>query len=141
MWRPHNETPQDLQNEANAAEILRSKWEIDIHKLSPILYGLDWVFSRDGEVVAFAEFKKRGKSYPTYLLSASKVIRMLRTKDEYGVPVILVLELPDGIWYWSIDRGPIDGKGKIQMGGNSRGQNGDTEPVVFIDANLFTKLK
>lgn len=138
MWRPHNETPQDLQNEANAADILREKWEIDIHKLSPTLYGVDWVFSRDGEVVAFAEFKKRSKSYPNYILSAAKFTRMLRMADDFAVPVLLILELPDGIWYWVTDRTPMQEKFKI--GGNSRGQNGDTEPVVYIDANLFKKI-
>ena len=58
--------------------------------------------------------------------------------DDFAVPVLLILELPDGIWYWVTDRTPMQEKFKI--GGNSRGQNGDTEPVVYIDANLFKKI-
>ena len=135
-WRPRNETEQDLQNEARVAELLAQKWSCDVHKLSETLYPVDWAFSRKGVVVAYGEFKKRGKKYATALLSAAKYYRMLDFARITGLPVLLIIEWPDELAYIDLsDNNDLELEAEI--GGNSRGQNGDIEPVVYIPCDKF----
>lgn len=138
MWRPYNETEQDLQNEAAVAEILSKKWGCDIHKLSEKIYPVDWVFSRDKIVVAYGEYKKRAKKYDTTLLSVSKYYRMIDLLNMAKVPVLLIIEWPDGIYYLDLSWEDMDLKAFI--GGSSRGQNGDIEPIVYIPNEKFSKI-
>jgi hypothetical protein len=136
-WRPHNETSEDLKREEAAANALSDMWQADVTKLSEALYGIDWVFSRHKEVVAFGEFKYRAKKYDTLILGLGKYMKMSEIHKMTGLPVILVVLWPDGLWYWDIAKHPID---KIEMGGNSRGQNGDIEPVVHIPIKAFVQV-
>lgn len=138
MWRPYNETEQDLQNEAAVAEILSKKWGCDVHKLSEKIYPVDWVFSRDMVVVAYGEYKKRSKKYDTTLLSVSKYYRMIDLMNMAKVPVLLIIEWPDGIYY--LDFSWEDMNLKAFIGGSSRGQNGDIEPIVYIPSKKFSKI-
>lgn len=140
MWRPRNETEEDLTNENNAAKILAEKWQVSVHKLSESLYGLDWAFSRNEKVIAFGEFKKRSKKFNTLLLSAAKYHKMVQLYKQTGIPTFLIVEWPEGIYY--LDIGEPEMKLNIFMGGNfSRAQNGDLEPIVYIPVDKFTKIE
>jgi len=138
MWRPRNETEQDLKNEAAIADLLSAKWKCDVHKLSETLYPVDWSFSRGGEVVAFGEYKRRSKKFDSALLSASKYFRMLELGRVYKLPVLLIIEWPNELGYIDLYNVPLDLQ--VYIGGNSRGQNGDIEPVVYIPCNKFTQV-
>lgn len=137
-WRPHNESAEDIAREQAAANTLSDLWNADVLKLSDTLYGLDWVFSRDNEVCAFGEFKYRTKKYDTLLLGLGKVMKMQQVHEMTGLPVLLVISWPDGLWYWEYNKDDIH---KVQVGGNFRGQNGDTEPVVHIPVDRFIRVK
>lgn len=137
-WRPHNETAEDLAREEAAANTLAEVWDVEVTKLSDMLYGMDWVFSRNKNVVAFGEFKFRSKKFDTLLLSYAKYMRMVHLHKMTDLPVMLVVSWPDGLWYWDAANERID---KIVLGGNSRGQNGDIEPVVHIPTVDFRKIK
>lgn len=138
MWRPYNETEQDLQNEAAVAEMLSKRWSCDVHKLSEKIYPVDWVFSRDKVVIAYGEYKKRSKKYNTTLLSASKYYRMIELFKMAKVPVLLIVEWPEGVYYLDLSENTTNLRGFI--GGSSRGQNGDIEPVVYIPNEKFFKV-
>lgn len=138
MWRPRNETEQDLQNEAAVAKFLSDKWECDVHKLSENLYPVDWAFSREGTVVAYGEFKKRSKKFDTALLSAAKYYRMLDLARMTKLSVLLIIEWPKELCYIDLYKEPLDLQ--VYIGGNSRGQNGDIEPVVYIPCDKFVQV-
>jgi hypothetical protein len=137
-WRPRNETPQDLENEAKAAEYLSELWAIKVTKLSEYLYPVDWAFSRNDEVVAFAEYKKRNRKYDSALLCAAKYFRMVEWGRITKLPVLLIIEWPGELMYINLTEEQLDLKPHI--GGNSRGQNGDISPVVFIPCDKFVKV-
>lgn len=134
-WRPRNETEQDLHNEARVAELLGAKWDCEVLKLSETLYPVDWAFSRDGVVVAYGEFKKRSKKFNTVLLSAAKFYRMQHFMQMTKVPVLLIIETPEELAFLDLSAHELNLRAFI--GGNSRGQNGDTEPVVYIPYDKF----
>ena len=136
-WRPRNETPEDLQREEAVAKTLSEAWNVEVVKLSDTLYGIDWAFSRDKKIVAFGEFKTRSKKFNTLLLSLAKYIKLYNLHKFSGLPVLLIIQWPDGLWYWEMTDFPPK---SISLGGNSRGQNGDTEPVVYIDVSEFKQV-
>lgn len=139
IWRPRNETEQDIQNENRVAQLLATKWSCDVHKLSEMLYPVDWVFSRENEVVAYGEFKKRNKKYNSVLLSAAKYYRMQDFVRQTKQPVLLIVEWPNELAYVDFLKETLDLETKI--GGNSRGQNGDIEPVVYIPVDKFVVIE
>ena len=138
MYRPYNETQEDLDNENRVAQILSQKWKTEVLKLSPALYTVDWSFSRNGVVTAFGEYKKRSKKYNEVMLSAAKLMKMQQLHDFTGLPVLLIIEWPDGIWYW--DMSADKWEGNFVVSGNPRGQNGDIEPTVMIPMSKFRNV-
>lgn len=139
VWRPRNETEEDLQNESRVGQLLAEKWECDVYKLSEVLYPVDWAFSRGSTILAYGEFKKRSKKFDTLLLSAAKYYRMLDFARLTSQPVLLIIEWPDELGYIDLAKENLDLEAKI--GGNSRGQNGDIEPVVYIPCDKFVVVK
>ena len=137
VWRPRNETAEDLQREEAAAKTLSEVWNVEVVKLSDALYGVDWAFGRDNKVVAFGEFKARSKKYDTLLLSFAKYTKLHNLHKVTALPVLLIVQWPDGLWYWNMTDDPPK---SISLGGNSRGQNGDIEPVVYINVSEFTQV-
>lgn len=139
-FRPMNETPEDLAAEQAAAELLSRAWDVEVCKLSPSLYKIDWAFYRGGKVKAFAEYKRRSKKMNTLLLAAAKYIQLLELSRTTGVPCLLIVQWPDGLWYHKVKH-PVQLPLDLRMGGNSRGQNGDFEPVVYIPVDEFIEVK
>lgn len=136
-FRPANETQQNLDDESRAIKIIEREFKCDGIKMSKFLYRVDWAFFRGQDLVAFGEYKKRSVRYPTLLISVAKVIDGRRLASEAGVPFILFVEWPDGLHYLKF----TNEKFKAVRGGNSRGQNGDIEPVYLIPSELFVKMK
>lgn len=134
-WRPRNETAEDLSRENEAAEAIAASLGVTVHKLSEALYGVDWAFSYNGKVIAFAEFKARKKKYDTLLLSAAKYMKLIEIATSTGLPTYMVVRWDDGLWYYEIN---TKQHFPLEIGGNSRGQNGDIEPVVHIPTSEFS---
>ena len=136
-WRPRNETPEDLRHEAETAEILLAKYGITAQKLSETQYCFDWTLSKDDQVIALAEFKQRKTKYDTLLLSAAKYEAGMRYSKALKKPFVLFVRWPDGLFSYKFTDDFVP---DVKMGGNSRGQNGDIEPCVFIPIDLFIKI-
>ena len=136
-WRPRNETPEDLRHEAETAEILLTKYGITAQKLSETQYTFDWTLSKDDQVIALAEFKQRKIKYDTLLLSAAKYEAGMRYSERLKKPFVLFVRWPDGLYSFKFTDDFVP---EVKMGGNSRGQNGDIEPCVFIPVGLFIKI-
>lgn len=139
-WRPRNETADDLRHEAEASKLIALRFGYTVTKLSEALYHIDWAISKDGEIRALGEFKKRKNSihaYPDLLLSAAKWKIGWDYAELIGVPFIMFVEWQEGLFYLKASRSsPI----KYSVGGNSRGQNGDFEPLVHLNIADFIKV-
>jgi hypothetical protein len=136
-WRPRNETPEDLRHETETAEILLAKYGITAQKLSETQYCFDWTLSKDDQVIALAEFKQRKTKYDTLLLSAAKYEAGMRYSKTFKKPFVLFVRWPDGLFSYKFTDDFVP---EVKMGGNSRGQNGDIEPCVFIPVDLFIRI-
>jgi len=136
-WRPRNESESDLARERAAALRVEAAWRVEHVKLSEQLYGLDWAFFRDGQLVGWGEYKFRTRRYDTLLLSAAKWISGVWHAQSSGQPFILFVEWPDGLHWLDASKTPAM---DFRLSGNNRGQNGDREPCVHIDTRLFKKL-
>lgn len=96
--RPLYESAADLQNERVVAEALAAHG-YEVIKL-PIQYRLDWLLRRNQQPVAFAEVKARKcnlNTYPTVMISLSKVIHARMLADTTGLPCYLILFYRDCI--------------------------------------------
>ena len=132
--RPKYETVRDLQHEEKAMLEVAKVFNCIARKL-PVSYGFDYSLSRDGQVLAAVEFKKRTKKYPTLLLSLLK-IKTANALRDVGLRPLLVVEWPDGIYFHEF-RKNYD----ISYGGRTdRGDSADIEPCVFIPIDEFQKV-
>jgi len=139
VWRPYNETQEDLNIENSAKILIERAWDVEVIKLQPMLYGFDWALFRDEKLVAIAEFKKRSHKFGTYktlLISSGKIANAMSYSREYDVPFILIVQWEDDLPRWMLIKNPP----RPSIGFNSRGQAGDREPVCHFDINDFTLI-
>jgi len=138
VWRPRNETQQDLQREIEAAQKIESAWSVEHLKLGEIAYRLDWAFFRGHKLVGFGEYRWRSKQYKTYYISAAKWMKMCDVQRIMKVPVCLFVHWDNiGLHYYEVNS---DANFEVVKWGGNRGQNGDIEPVVLIPITEFKYL-
>lgn len=95
---PRYETADDLRNERVVADAL-AEHGYEVIKL-PIQYRLDWLLRRNQQPVGFAEVKARKcnlNTYPTVMISLSKVIHAQMLTQATGLPCYLILFYRDCI--------------------------------------------
>ncbi len=96
--RPRYESKRDLDNERLVADALENIG-VEVYKL-PVQYRVDWLLRRDGQPIGFAEVKARKcdmKTYPTVMISLSKVIHARMLTDVTDLPCYLILLYRDGL--------------------------------------------
>lgn len=136
MGRPWNETQYDLNAENSAKILIEETWDVEVIKLQPMLYGFDWALFHKDKLVAVAEFKRRTHKYGAYktlLISSGKIANGMSYSREYDVPFILIVQWDDDLPRWLVINKPP----RPSIGFNSRGQEGDREPVCHFDINDF----
>jgi hypothetical protein len=135
--RPTYENQQSLAAEEQTIIKVAQAWGVTYQKL-PKQYRVDWALSK-GKIVCWCECKKRMNdscTYPTLLLSLSKVMHGVEMYRVTSIPFVVVVEWNDGI-YWN----KIDKVGEIGFGGRKdRGDWQDIEPVVHIPVTDFKQL-
>ena len=90
--RPKYETDHDIKNERLVADALQNIG-VEVYKL-PVQYRLDWLLRRDGQPIGFAEVKARNcdlNTYPSVMISLSKVIHAKMLSEATGLPCHLIL--------------------------------------------------
>ncbi len=95
---PRYETAADLQNERVVADAL-AEHGYEVIKL-PIQYRLDWLLRQNNQPIGFAEVKARKcnlNTYPTVMISLSKVIHAQMLTQATGLPCYLILFYRDCI--------------------------------------------
>lgn len=106
MQFQQHETKQDLSNEQEIARAIEQKWNCHANKL-PKHYRCDFVLTRAGNVVAFAEVKCRSiphNRYRNVILGLKKVTETNALAREAGVPAYFVIRFTDGTYYTDINR-------------------------------------
>jgi hypothetical protein len=151
--RPKNETEKDLEIEAEAMEQIRAKWSaknpIEILKLQPHVYGVDWAIMRNGTLHSWGEFKRRYKplgGYPTLDIGLGKWMRLKWNAERSLVPFAIYVRWgPEGkpdedLYYcsWPHMTAMTYPLGTLRR--KDRGQAGDTEPCIRIPLSEFKKL-
>lgn len=95
---PRYETADDLRNERVVADAL-AEHGYEVIKL-PIQYRLDWLLRQNNQPIGFAEVKARKcnlNTYPTVMISLSKVIHAQMLTQATGLPCYLILFYRDCI--------------------------------------------
>lgn len=96
--RPMYETSHDIANEKVVADALQNIG-VEVYKL-PVQYRLDWLLRRDGQAIGFAEVKARKcdlNTYPSVMISLSKVIHAKMLSETTGLPCHLILLYRDAL--------------------------------------------
>lgn len=135
--RPRYETAADLQNERVVADALAAHG-YEVIKL-PIQYRLDWLLRRNGQPIGFAEVKARKcnlHTYPTVMISLSKVIHAQMLTQATGLPCYLILFYRD-----CIARLKFDDDFTVNTGGRTdRHDSQDQDVCAYYPVTRLTKI-
>jgi hypothetical protein len=132
------ETPRDQEREHGAAMQVATRSGAVLVK-APALACWDYMAIRGGKLVAALEVKVRSHdmdTYPTYMVSAEKVVKLRNLRQLLGVPVLLVVSFNGRIA--TLD---VKAEGEMGMGGRTDRQDpNDQEPCLFFPVAAFSWL-
>jgi len=135
--RPKYETERDIQNERLVADAL-AEHGYEVYKL-PIQYRLDWLLRFNGNPIAFAEVKTRNcemNTYPTVMISLSKVIHARMLAEATNLPCYLILFYRD-----CIARVNFDDTFTVNPGGRSdRNDPQDLDVCAYYPVERLTVI-
>jgi hypothetical protein len=121
------------------AEDIQERWKGKLCKL-PRQYHLDFTWVKDNVIHGFVELKNRTNekdTYPTYMISLSKVLKAKELSKASGLPSILAVRWKDSDGYVNLH----DVKFDLGFGGRyDRGDWQDIEPVALIDIANFKSI-
>jgi len=137
MTRKLYENEKSIADETNFADWIQNIWNCQLNKL-PISYGLDYLAFRDDVAVSFVELKNRScnkETYPTYMISLSKLLKAKDYKRNLGLSSILCIS-------WKDQKGWLNLSNltnfTIGFGGRyDRNDWQDVEPVAYIPIYSF----
>jgi hypothetical protein len=140
--RKRFETPCDLEEQAKAETMLETMWGVEVRRL-PMVYRLDVALVREfGQVIAWAEFKRRNHAYgeyKTYIVSLDKWMSGVALSRSTGLPAYLVVSYQDGktVWTTMTQEPPVGCH--VAWGGRTvqKRDDQDEEPVIHIPIGLF----
>tara|TARA_R110000796_G_scaffold80084_1_gene177348 strand:- start:908 stop:1324 length:417 start_codon:yes stop_codon:yes gene_type:complete len=134
--RPIYETSFDIGREAAVATLFAEANDMAWVR-NPSKYPIDISFTEDNQIVLFGEIKCRKvkkDTYPTYMLSVSKVIAAKALTDATGVECLLIVDWKDTSGWINLSDKPDS----VGFGGRTdRGDRQDVEPVVYFNIDRF----
>lgn len=132
---PRRENDQTREAERRIMDAVASKWGYRAHKL-PMKYYIDFLISKDGRAVAWAEVKQRHNKrdqYETYNVSLHKYMRLVDLGQQTGLRSLMLVGWEDGIGWVAV---PCK-HSVVWSGRTDRGDEGDVEPMVSIPVRDF----
>ena len=141
--RPLYETAADLMGEVSVAKTLASLWDCEFVKL-PLRYHLDFVVTRNGRAVAYAELKTRNYSMADidkmggYLMSIGKWSAAKQLCDASLLPFVLIVKTLDGLYRSSFTEFIPDDV--LVRGRTDRNDWQDIEPCVLLNTKRFKRI-
>jgi hypothetical protein len=140
MSRPMYETQQDRDNEQALARLIAERFNCVMHKM-PIKYTLDYAATRNNDVVAFVEMRRRKipmERFDTYMIALHKVIKAQELNNVTGLPCFLVIQWTDAVGMCRLDTCDHS----IEVGGSTRrGDWQDIEPMAHIPIHQFMEIE
>ena len=136
--RPTYERDFDRNNEVYIKDCLEASGNFTYSKaesFSP----MDGTLSRAGKPIAMVEIKTRTNAsdkYPTYMISATKVKKILLMCKENKTIPMLVVRFTDGVFATELKDGYAISKG----GRKDRNDSCDIESCVYIPMKEFRKI-
>jgi hypothetical protein len=134
------ENEQDRKNEEAVIKEIARRYGCDYRKL-PVRYVVDYGLFRGRDLAYFAEVKCRKiprHQFPDLILSLFKFGALLDLQSTHSIPALLVACWTDSM---GITRVPLSGM-RIGWGGRTdRADDQDTEPVVYIPVDHFSKMQ
>ena len=136
MSRPFYETKRDRTNEIAAIKMMVGD-KYDIRKL-PVQYNVDFALFKDQKLAYWVEVKcptHTKDKYPTFIISAAKIIKGYDLSQKTGAPFVFVVRWSDAIGHYRVDT--LNGI-PIKWGGRTdRNDDQDQEPLFFIPIKDF----
>ena len=110
----------------------------------PRSYPFDFAMTdKRGDIFAVAEVKNRSYAFadiPDYMIAANKIMKLLAFGERLSVDCYLVVNAPDGLFFWHLDPKALD-KFRLTMGGRSdRNDPADSEPVCRLPLDWFERV-
>lgn len=142
--RPVYEDEETLTRERACFAVLEEAWGCTLHKL-PMIYGVDAMAERDGELIGWVEVKGRNHNhdqYPTLILSLIKLRAGLALAGMTGKPFTIVSDFLDGPCFYRVDSKEVRAF-RVALGGrtNQTRDHGDVEPVIHIPSDRLRPIK
>lgn len=131
------ESAGDLANQRKVADMLEKKWGCKLVK-TPRFYQFDYTVTQDTAVKAFCEIKVRQAHYDELILSLHKWKSGVEMSIHTGLPFLLVVSTPKGLFWRDIKPGPL---AVVIAGRKDRGDDQDIEPCVLIPMSSFKQIK
>ena len=141
--RPLYETTADLEGEVSVAKTLAPLWNCEFVKL-PLRYHLDFVVTRNGRAIAYAELKTRNYSMADidkmggYLMSIGKWSAAKQLCDASLLPFVLIVKTLDGLYRSSFTEFIPDDV--LVRGRTDRNDWQDIEPCVLLNTKRFKRI-
>ena len=139
-FRDDYERPEHRSREREAIKEVIKKTDLVAHKL-PKRDCLDFVLTRDDEIVCFAEVRSRSipsTKYSEFYLPLKKFEVMRGHYANAGKQTALIYVFTDGILRTWMGKDPID---RVLFWGDSRNDElHDREPVVALGIGLFERI-
>lgn len=133
------ETAADAANEDEALSRLAAEWDFEFRKL-PRRYVVDFIAFRNGQHVAWLEFKRRFVNhyqYPTLRISAYKLIEGFKLYKTTKRPFVLAVQYNDELTFHRFDHieYPVSYAGR-----SDRGDDSDMEPMFDVPVHELTRI-
>lgn len=127
-------------DEERIAAMVEKKWSGRMIKL-PMKNRVDYAFSSEDGILAYAEIKSRKnsiKEYPSFMVALDKWMSARRIAEvSNGVPMFFVVEWTEGVYYLRQDEATY----RVGIGGRKdRGDEYDQELCVFVPIEQFKQL-
>ena len=135
----------DYEHEEKLARLLEEKWACTMHRQHSLAQ-FDFIAHRNGVPVSFVEIRKRRKemmTYPTVIISMTKLIAAKYQTDITGLPCFFVVEWSDKTAYVDLEchkTFSLSGN-NWKRRHNEYGPQTNIELLGNIDINQFKVLK
>lgn len=147
------ETDADRNREASVISYLEEKWDVTAKSL-PFKYKFDACFVTDNgkkhnfneryTIRAFAEIKCRNiksTDFSTIVVELSKYLEAVHATNCTGIPVYIIYEFTDGIYYHELSEVNKDFYRYTMGGRKDRNDDQDHSPQLLIPIHLLVPIK
>jgi hypothetical protein len=136
--RPTYENEITLAEEREIRERVEKRWNCRMEKM-PVAYRLDFCIMRAGKFIAWAEVKRRKRTFnkhPDTWLSLQKWLAALELNGRTRLPCVFIVKYDDcTAWADMLPKRKFSWEGR-----DDRNDPDDKEPVLLVPQSAFTVI-